>query len=33
MTAYDAYLRGKLEDYELEDEVLAHGLASIPKIG
>ena len=32
MTAYDAYLRGDLMDYELEDAVLQEGIASIPKI-
>lgn len=33
MSAYDAYLSGKLEDYELEQEVLDKGIASIPKLG
>jgi len=32
MTAYDAYLRGDLEDYELDDELIAQGTASIPKL-
>ncbi len=32
MTAYDAFLRGNLEDYELDESVLAQGIASIPKI-
>lgn len=32
MTAYDAYLRGNLEDYELEDDVLENGISSIPKL-
>jgi tryptophan synthase beta chain len=32
MTAYEAYLRGDLQDYELEDDVLAKGIASIPNI-
>ncbi len=33
MTAYDAYLSGKLEDYELEQDVLNKGIASIPNLG
>lgn len=32
MTAYDAYLRGDLMDYELEDAILQEGMASIPKV-
>ena len=32
MTAYAAYLRGDLEDYELDQEILDQGIASIPKI-
>ncbi len=32
MTAYDAYLRGDLQDYELDDAVLQAGMASIPDV-
>jgi tryptophan synthase beta chain len=32
MTAYEAYLRNDLQDYELEDSVLQSGIASIPKL-
>lgn len=32
MTSYESYLRGDLMDYELDDDVLAQGIASIPKI-
>ena len=32
LTAYDAYLRGDLQDYELDDAVLKAGLASIPNV-
>ena len=32
MTAYDAYLSGNLEDYELEQKILDEGIASIPKL-
>lgn len=32
MTAYDAYLRGDLMDYELDEDVLANGVSSIPEI-
>ncbi|MCK5862181.1 MAG: TrpB-like pyridoxal phosphate-dependent enzyme, partial [Candidatus Hydrogenedentes bacterium] len=32
MTAYDAYLSGKLIDVELEEEILQQGLSSIPEV-
>lgn len=32
MSAYDAYLSGGLQDYELDKEVLEHGIASIPTV-
>ncbi len=32
MTAYDAYLNGKLEDYELSDDILKQGLTCLPDI-
>jgi tryptophan synthase beta chain len=32
LTAYDAYLSGKLEDFKYTEEDLAKGLATIPKI-
>ncbi|MBS4032321.1 MAG: hypothetical protein KGZ63_13015 [Clostridiales bacterium] len=32
LTAYDAYLSGKLEDFEYTEEDLAKGLATVPKI-
>jgi len=32
MTAYEAYIRGDLQDYELDDAVLAAGIAGIPKV-
>ena len=32
MSAYEAYLAGKLEDYELSQEALEAGTASIPKL-
>ncbi len=32
MSAYEAYLSGHLEDYELEQNVLEEGIASIPNI-
>ena len=33
MAAYDAYLSGKLEDYEYPDEKIAEALAQLPKVG
>jgi tryptophan synthase beta chain len=33
MAAYDAYLSGKLQDYEYPDEKMAEALAELPKIG
>jgi tryptophan synthase beta chain len=32
ITAYEAYLRGNLQDLELDEETLAKGIASIPEI-
>ncbi|HIQ11578.1 MAG TPA: TrpB-like pyridoxal phosphate-dependent enzyme [Caldilineales bacterium] len=32
MTAYDAYLAGQLEDYELSDEAIEKALANLPQI-
>ncbi|MDW7650397.1 MAG: TrpB-like pyridoxal phosphate-dependent enzyme [Bacillota bacterium] len=32
LTAYDAYLSGKLEDYEYSDEDLEKGLATVPEV-
>jgi tryptophan synthase beta chain len=32
MTAYDAYLSGQLEDYELSDEEIEKALANLPQI-
>ena len=32
ITAYEAYMRGGLQDLELDDESLSKGLASIPDI-
>jgi len=32
MTAYEAYLRGGLEDFELDEASLQQGVASIPKV-
>lgn len=33
MAAYEAYLSGKLEDFDLDEEALARAEAAIPKIG
>jgi len=33
MTAYDAYLSGKLEDFELDQSVIDSAEARIPKVG
>jgi tryptophan synthase beta chain len=33
MAAYDAYLSGKLEDYEYPDEKIEKALAQLPKVG
>ena len=33
LSAYDAYLRGDLEDYELPDEEIQSALTALPKVG
>ena len=32
LTAYDSYLRGELQDYDLDEEILKKGRASIPDV-
>ena len=33
MSSYESYLAGKLQDYELDDEVIQAAEAEIPKVG
>jgi tryptophan synthase beta chain len=33
MAAYDAYLSGKLQDYEYPTEKIEEALAELPKVG
>ena len=33
LAAYDAYLAGKLEDYEYPDELIQEALKDLPKVG